>query len=229
VTDNTTSNHRWSETWIERVEFAIAVLIQLSIFSIAVAGIIDRQWLTAFTGFVVLLLSFAPAVLERRLRVRLPVEVLLLTCLFLYASFALGEVRDFYERVWWWDLLLHGSSATIIGLIGFLAIYVFYMTHRIRIAPLYFAIFAFGTAVTVGTLWEVFEYLMDIAFGLNMQRSGLNDTMTDLMINLAGAFAAATVGFYYVRHSDGLLGRNLIRKLVQRYRTRHDTATPRSS
>jgi len=99
------------------------------------------------------------------------------------ASYVLGEVADFYEQLWRWDLLLHGSSAVVTGLIGFLAVYAFYVTNRIRIDPFYLAAISFGCAVTVGTLWEVFEYLMDLGLGLNMQRSGLTDTMTDLMVN----------------------------------------------
>jgi len=209
-----------SESWIERIEFTIAVLIQLSIFIIVVTALTNRQWLTAFSGSIVFLLSFAPPIIERQLRVHLPVEITLLTCVFLYASFALGEVRDFYERLWWWDLVLHGSSALVIGLIGFLAIYVFYMTYRVRIAPIYVAGITFGTAITVGTLWEIFEFFIDQILGLNMQRSGLIDTMTDLIVNAGGALTAAAVGYYYVRHGDELSGRRLIRTLVERSRNR---------
>jgi hypothetical protein len=57
-------------------------------------------------------------------------------CAFLFASFALGKVRDFYEQVWWWDLALHGSSSFVTGLIGFLAVFVFYMTQRVRVAAM---------------------------------------------------------------------------------------------
>ena len=53
-----------------------------------------------------------------------------------------------------------------------------------------------------------------------MQRSGLTDTMTDLMINAAGAMLAAAIGYYYVNNGDSLLGRRLIRKLVERVRQR---------
>ena len=214
------SQQNMSESWIERIEFTIALFIQLSIFIIVVSALINRQWLTAFSGTVVFSLSFAPPIMERQLRVRLPVEITLLTCVFLYASFALGEIRDFYERLWWWDLVLHSSSALVIGLIGFLGFYVFYMTYRIRIAPIYVAGITFGTAITVGTLWEIFEFLIDLSFDLNMQRSGLMDTMTDLIVNAAGAFTAAAVGYYYVRHGDELMGRRLIRTLVERSRNR---------
>lgn len=226
LTANGQLPRRGPECWIDRVELAIAVILQLAILLLTVMAFIDRLWLTAFSGAVVFLLSFAPAILERQLRVRMPIELTLFTCVFLFASFALGEVRNFYDRIWWWDLLLHGSSALVIGIIGFLVVYVFYMTHRIRVAPVYVAVITFGFAITVGTLWEIFEFLMDWFFGLNMQRSGLLDTMTDLMVNATGALAAAAIGFYYICHEDELLGRRLIRTLIEHSRRRWRSEYP---
>ena len=125
-------------------------------------------------------------------------------------------MRDYYERIWWWDLALHGLSALLIGIIGFLSIYVFYMTQRIRVAPGWIATIAFALAVAVGTIWEIFEFLMDWFFGMNMQKSGLLDTMTDLMINLAGAALAALFGYFYVSDEDSLIGRRIIRAWANR-------------
>ncbi len=211
----TTSPHR-GETWIGRIEWTIALVLQLGIAAVAIIALIRGQLLLVLSGVVILLLTFTPALLERKLRVALPVEFTLLTCAFLFASFALGEAGDFYERFWWWDLALHGLSAMITGIIGFLSLYVFYMTHRIRMEPIYVAILTFGLAVAVGTLWEIFEFLADWFLGLNMQKSGLVDTMTDLMINAAGAIVAAAMGYLYVKNGDSLLGRRMIRSLVNK-------------
>ena len=211
----TTSLHR-GETWIGRIEWIVALVLQFGIALVTISALIQGQRLLVLSGIVVLLLTFTPALLERKLRVALPVEFTLLTCAFLFASFALGEAGDFYERFWWWDLLLHGVSAMITGIIGFLSIYVFYMTHRIRVEPIYVAVLTFGLAVAVGTLWEIFEFLADWSLGLNMQKSGLVDTMTDLMINAAGAIVAATMGYLYVKNGDSLLGRRVIRSLADK-------------
>jgi hypothetical protein len=207
-----------SEDWIESIEMAASVLIQVSILSVAVSAIVTGKWLTAFSGFAALFLTFVPAMLERRLRVCLPIELTLFVCIFLFASFVLGEVNDFYEQLWWWDLLLHGASAVVIGLIGFLGVYVFYVTNRIQVSPFNIAVISFGCAVTIGTLWEIFEYIMDLSFGLNMQRSGLTDTMTDLIVNSIGALLAALIGYQYVRTGGELMGRRLIQALVERRR-----------
>lgn len=213
-----------SESWIDRVELAIALVLQAGILVVTVSALIERQWLGAFSGAVVLLLTFAPAMIERRLHLTLPVEFTLITCVFLYASFALGEAQDFYEKIWWWDLALHGLSALTMGVIGFLGIYVFYMTDRIRIRPRWMATTTFALAVSVGTLWEIFEYLADLTLGLEMQKSGLDDTMTDLMINVTGAAIAAFMGYFYVRDEDSQFARRVIRAWAKRRhpKIRHD-------
>jgi hypothetical protein len=210
------AKRREPESWINRIELTIALVLQAGILIVTVSALVERQWLGAFSGSIVLLLTFAPALIEHHLRVPLPVELTLITSVFLYASFALGEVRDFYEKIWWWDLALHGVAALTIGIIGFLSIYVFYMTHRIQIAAGWIATITFALAVSLGTLWEIFEFLMDWNFGLNMQKSGLVDTMTDLMINAAGAAIAAVIGYFYVRGNDGLFGRRIIRAVIDR-------------
>jgi hypothetical protein len=211
-----TPEQREPESWINRIELTIALVLQIGIFVITISAVFERQWLGVFSGSIVLLLTFTPALIERQLRVPLPVEFTLVTCLFLYASFALGEVRDFYEKIWWWDLALHGVAALTIGIIGFLAIYVFYMTQRIEVAAGWVATITFALAVSLGTIWEIFEFLMDWYLGLNMQKSGLVDTMTDLMINAVGAAVAAVIGYFYVRGEDSLYGRRIIRTFVDR-------------
>ncbi len=207
---------RDSESWIDRVELAIALVLQIGIIVVTLGALYQEQWLGAFTGVVVLVLTLAPAMIERRLQLALPVEFTLLTCVILYASFALGEMRDFYEKIWWWDLALHGLSALTMGMIGFLCIYVFYMTHRVNVAAGWIATITFALAVAVGTIWEIFEFLMDHYFGLNMQKSGLVDTMTDLMINATGAAIAALLGYFYVQDQDSLFARRVLRAWEKR-------------
>lgn len=167
-----------------------------------------------FSAICVLLLTFTPNLIEKKLKVFLPIEFTFVTCLFLYAAYALGEFNQFYVKVWWWDLMLHSFSALVMGLIGFLMIYVFYMTNKIRISPIYVAIVTFSLAVTVGLLWEVFEFLADHFLGTSMQKSGLVDTMTDLIVDIAGALVAAVLGYRYVKGGESFIATQMISSFV---------------
>lgn len=173
----------------------------------AIALILGR-WSLGFVSFATLALSLLPPLLAARWSLTLPVPFLVGTTVFFFASIFLGEAFDFYERLWWWDLALHGSSAIGFGLTGFLFIFMLFEGDRFAAPPSAIAFITFCVAMTMGALWEVFEFSMDLAFGLNMQKSGLDDTMGDLIVNAMGATGASIAGYgYLVRTRHGVLGR----------------------
>ena len=63
-------------------------------------------------------------------------------------------------------------------------------------------LFAFSFAVAIGSMWEIFEFSMDSVFGLNMQKSGLVDTMWDIIVNAAGALLASVSGYFYIKKGE---------------------------
>jgi len=105
---------------------------------------------------------------------------------------------------------LHGSSAIGFGLIGFLFVFMLFDGDRFAAPPSAIAFITFCVAMTIGAIWEIFEFLMDRAFMLNMQKSGLDDTMGDFIVNAAGSIVASLTGYLYlVRDSKIFFGRGL--------------------
>ncbi|MBW4706300.1 hypothetical protein KX928_00710 [Roseobacter sp. YSTF-M11] len=205
--------------------------VMLSIWALLLfAGLIALgfgRWSLAFVSLATLALSLVPPLLASRWSLTLPVPFLFATTLFIFASVFLGEALDFYERLWWWDLALHGISAFGFGLTGFLFVFMLFEGDRFAAPPSAIAFITFCVAMTIGGMWEIFEFLMDETFGLNMQKSGLVDTIGDLMINAVGSFAASLTGYVYlVRNSAGPLGRalsefiSLNRRLYQKSKDR---------
>jgi hypothetical protein len=210
----TVDSKEFLSVWSYRIQAITSAVLQLAIAVLVIILLLKGVWISAFAGAMIFALTFVPAFFERQLSVHLPIEFTLLTTVFLYASFALGEVRDFYTRFWWWDLMLHSLSSLTIGIMAFLAIYVFHMTRRVQMAPIYIASMTFCLTVTMGTLWELFEFSFDWFFQFTMQKSGLIDTMTDLMVDVIGAFIAAILGYLYVRNGDSLVVDRLIHYFV---------------
>ena len=162
-------------------------------------ALITMRWTVAFVSLSTLMLSFAPPFLASRLHIRLPRWIIAAVALFLFATLFLGEVLDFYERLWWWDIALHGLSALGFGFTGFLFVFLLFEGDRYAAPAWAMGLLAFCFAVTIGVIWEVFEFSMDQAFGMNMQKTGLMDTMGDLIVDVIGAGIAGITGALYLR------------------------------
>lgn len=180
------------------------------------AELYEGHWLNAVVVFGILLLTFLPTVLARRVQVHVPIEFELLAIAFVFAALFLGETRDYYGRFWWWDLALHATSGGLLGILGVLLVYILNETPRIdvRMKPGFVAFFAFCFAVAGGAVWEIFEFGMDEFFGMNMQKpmlgdpSGLTDTMWDLVVDTIGALVVSVVAYYYMkRRTESFVGR----------------------
>ncbi|HEY6919175.1 MAG TPA: hypothetical protein VI412_07925 [Tabrizicola sp.] len=159
-----------------------------------------------FITLVALGLTFLPGLLASRVGLRLPPSFLAAIALFVLATLYLGEVQDFYDRFWWWDLALHFGSAMGFGILGFLLVFMLFQGDRYAAPPWAVGALSFCLAMTVGVVWEIFEYAMDTLFGFNMMKSGLPDTMGDLIVDAVGAALAALAGVVFLLDRAGRLG-----------------------
>lgn len=182
----------------------VTLVLQFFLLLGAVLAIFQGRWLPALTTAAIAGLTFLPAILGPRFRTRIPAEMELLAVAFLYASLFLGEVHGYYERYWWWDALLHTGSGFLLGILGFLLVHILNEHERVELhmKPGFVAFFAFLFAVGLGALWEIFEFAMDQMFGMNMQKSGLVDTMWDLIVDTVGALFISILGWRYLRRGE---------------------------
>lgn len=173
-----------------------------------VLSLFNAQYSLAFIALTTLLLSLAPVIFADRFDIRLPVHFFAGIVLFIFGTVYLGEAFGFYEKYWWWDVLLHGGSAMGFGLIGFIFVFILFEGDKYAAPHWALALIAFCIAISIGAVWEVFEFAMDQAFGMNMQKSGLIDTMWDLIVDIIGAAIGATSGYGYLkgRNRHGLPG-----------------------
>lgn len=180
--------------------YGLTTLFIRAVLVIAIViSLFRAQWETAFASAGILFATYIPRIFERQARLYLPTELELAAIVFIYATLFLGEIRQYYVRFPWWDIVLHIGSAIGFGVIGFMILYFMTRAKKVAAQPITLSLFAFCFAVAIGAVWEMFEFSMDQIFGLNMQKSGLDDTMTDLIVNALGAGIASSLGFFYLR------------------------------
>lgn len=173
-------------------------LIWLTLVLAAGLGIFRGEWSTVFISIATLGVSLYAVWLSQKISFRIPSALLTASIIFVYATLFLGEVHNFYERFWWWDAVLHAGSAIGFGLIGAIILILLFKQEKVKASPIIISLFTFAFAMAIGGVWEIFEFIMDQIFGMSMQKSGLVDTMYDLIVDSVGALLAAVISYAYL-------------------------------
>ncbi len=197
---------------ITKIHYIIQVFIRISLILALISAIYNQRWTVLFAVSLALILTYLPNLFEKRYKIYLPVEFEIIIIIFIYATLFLGEVHGYYDKFWWWDALLHTSSAIVFGFIGFLILYILDKSGRINTKPIWIAVFSFCFAVAIGAVWEIFEFSMDQIFGFNMQKSGLVDTMEDLIVDSIGALIASIFGYFYIKKREIFLFGKILKR-----------------
>jgi uncharacterized membrane protein YjdF len=205
-----------------RAHLVILAVIQLVMAVQLVLLLLREDWPQAFFVAGIMALTLAPVVF--RMPVEIPSEIQIVALLFVFASLFLGEVRDYYQRFWWWDAALHTTSGLLLGMIGFMFVYILNEDRHVdlHMRPSFLALFAFFFAVGLGALWEIFEFGMDEFAGTNMQPavpgdpSGLTDTIHDLIVDSVGAAIVSVGGWRYLARARRSRVDNWAQRFIRR-------------
>ena len=158
-------------------------------------------------GCVVL---FLPAAIEKHFKIDIPNYMEVFYFIFLYCAIYLGEVRNFFFIIPYWDLILHTFSGAMLGVLGFSLVNIMNSSKKVQVtlSPAFTLLFAFCFALAVGSVWEIYEFVMDGLLGMNMQkfmlengtqligRAALADTMEDMIVDAIGAGVMCVIGYF---------------------------------
>ncbi len=166
---------------------AVYLLLRLSVVGVLVAQIFNRNYQNVFLCVLTLMLFLLPGLIERRLRINVPDTLEVIVLLFIYAAEILGEIQSYYISFPHWDAMLHTMNGFLAAAIGFSLVDILNREERValRLSPLYMAIAAFCFSMTIGVLWEFFEYAMDKFFLLDMQKDTILHTLSTVNLNPA--------------------------------------------
>jgi len=202
----------------ERIQLYLSYILQLIIFGAVLISLYMQEWFNAAIVFCILILTFIPAIVRRNYKVYLPVEFDFITVTFIFLAIFLGEIHGYYTTFWWWDVVLHTGSGFLLGLAGFVLVYILNREKQISVKMKagFIAFFALCFALAVGAFWEIIEFTVDQLFGLYAQKGSLVDTMWDLVVDLLGALIISLIGYFYLKkgHNFFLFDR-MLRKLIE--------------
>ena len=206
----------------------ITNLVRIALILTYIRGWIMQDHSQDFLIILTFIMTYYPSVLEKRFGVYLPNTLQIVITLFIFAAQVLGEMNGFYDKISWWDTMLHATSGTVLGLLGFMFVYLLNKNREseVNLSPIFVVLFAFCFAITMGVFWEFFEYGADRLMGYNMQKfrlpgqDGLVDTMEDLIVDTIGALVACVFGWLYIKQENDTIFNNYFDKWFSKDRKR---------
>ncbi len=155
-----------------KATFAVYVVLRLVVLAVLILSIIDRRFENVFVCSMTLVLFLVPAFFQKNFGIQLPTTLEIIIMLFIFAAEILGEIGAYYVKVPLWDTMLHTTNGFLCAAIGFSLVDLLNRNNRFKfhLSPLYLSIVAFCFSMTIGVLWEMFEFGADMLFATDMQK-----------------------------------------------------------
>lgn len=171
------------------------VVLRVLVIAVMILQIFNREWYDVFLCGLTLILFLIPSFVERRLHIDVPNVLEVIILLFIFSAEILGEIQEYYLRIPFWDTILHTINGFLMAAIGLAMVDILNRSRkfRIRLSPVFVAVVAFCFSMTIGVLWEFFEYGMDCFFHMDMQKDTYIPAVTSVLLNPDGRNAAVTV------------------------------------
>lgn len=141
-----------------------------------------------FVCVLSLVLFCVPMLIERSLDIDIPPVMEGIIYCFIFAAEILGEINSFYTIIPGWDTMLHTINGFLVAAVGFSLVDLFNRSERFsfKLSPLFLAIVAFCFSMTVGVLWEFFEFGADQMMGTDMQKDFIVQNINSVSLNPEG-------------------------------------------
>ena len=168
-----------------KTTLTVYVVLRALIIFVMVRALLRREYQSMALCGLSLFLMILPSIVSRRLKIVLPSTLEIIILLFIFAAEILGEINSFYMRVPHWDTMLHTINGFLCAAIGFCLVDMMNREERFsfKLSPLYLAIVSFCFSMTVGVIWEFFEFGADQLLGLDMQKDAVIHAIDSVMLD----------------------------------------------
>lgn len=189
--------------------FSVYVVLRLIVVAELVLSILRGEYESAFICLLVLILFILPFFIQQNFGIQLPTTLEIIILLFIFAAEILGELEGYFITYPNWDTMLHTTTGFLCAATGFALIDILNRNSRIKfqLSPIYVALAAFCFSMTVGVLWEFFEFGMDRLFHLDMQKDTVVQSITSVMLDPTNSNTPVTIdGIHSVAVNGNDLG-----------------------
>ena len=146
------------------------------------------DWASVFLCVLTLILFTVPYIINQKLKIELPDLLEIIIFLFIFSAEILGEIQNFYGIFTHWDTILHTLNGFLCAAIGFSLIDILNNSERfhIKLSPAFVALVAFCFSMTIGVLWEFFEFGADQLLRFDMQKDRIVQNISTVELEPEG-------------------------------------------
>ena len=167
---------------------AVYLLLRFLVVLVMVRSAVRKDHESVFVCLLTLVLLILPSIFQKKLRIEFPSTLEIIILLFIFAAEILGEISSFYTLVPFWDTILHTINGFLCAAVGFTLVDMLNRSERfsIKLSPVFLAVVAFCFSMTVGVLWEFYEYAADTLVGVDMQKDAVVHSINSVALDPQG-------------------------------------------
>lgn len=166
----------------------VYLVLRIMVVIVMIRSFVLSNYDNVFMCFLTLVLFMIPSFFERRIKINVPDVLEIIILLFIFSAEILGEISGYYQLFPYWDTVLHTLNGFIAAGVGFSLIDILNRSDKfaINMSPLFVAMVAFCFSMTVGVVWEFFEFGMDQIFLTDMQKDTVVPYVASVMLDPNG-------------------------------------------
>lgn len=168
-----------------KATLVVYIVLRALVIACLILETLRGNWGNACLCVLTLILYLIPYYIDTKLKIDLPSVLDILIFLFIFSAEILGEIQNFYGVFKHWDTILHTINGFLCAAIGFSLIDILNRSDKVKInlSPIFVAVVAFCFSMTVGVLWEFFEFGMDTYFRTDMQKDRVLQSISSVELN----------------------------------------------
>lgn len=168
--------------------FIVFSVLRALIILVMILQFFNRNYENVMLCAFTLVLLLMPSFVQLEFRVELPKTLEIIIMLFIFSAEILGEINEFYLKIPFWDTLLHTLNGFLAAAVGFSLIDLLNRrkSEHFKLSPIYLTMVAFCFSMTIGVLWEFFEFFMDWFFNMDMQKDTVVNHINSVMLHPEG-------------------------------------------
>lgn len=190
---------RWTEFLNEakknKTKTFVYIALRVLVVLVLIAEIFNRNYNNVFLCVLTLLLFMIPGFIDEKFNIVLPTTLEIIILLFIFSAEILGEINEYYLMFDRWDDMLHTMNGFLCAAIGFSLIDILNRNENVKmyLSPVFVAFVAFCFSMTIGVLWEFYEFAADFFFKTDMQKDTILPVISSVIFNPDGKNVAVTM------------------------------------